>query len=329
MAYAPKDRKTILRVGAGIFYDRSGAAPIADLKRYNGIILRSYTILSPGYPTALPAGIPASSLPTNLVQLSPDIHIPYSAHYSAGVEHQLGKKATLALTYQGSLGMGLFRSRDVNAPLPPDYSLIPNSNFGVVRQIESKGRQASNTLDITFQGSTGRWFSGIVQYALSHTINNTSGIAWFPANQYDLTGELGRADFDQRHRLNILGTINEGHWLSVGLGANLYSGTPYTETSGIDTFRTGILNARPEGISRNTLQTAGYTDLDLRWAHDFELTRHKDSSKPVLSLSVDSFNLPNRVNYTSYIGNLQSSFFGQPTATQPARRLQLTARIKF
>jgi hypothetical protein len=285
--------------------------------------------LNPGYPTPLPAGVPTSSLPTNLVQLAPDIHMPYSAHYSAGIEHQLGKKTTIALTYQGSLGMGLFRSRDINAPLPPDYSVIPNANLGVVRQIESKGRQASNALDVTFRGSAGRWFSGIAQYTFSRTINNTSGIASFPANQYDLTGEFGRADFDQRHRLNLLGTINEDHWLSLGIGVNLYSGTPYTETSGIDTFQTGILNARPQGISRNTLQAAGYADLDLRWSHDFQLARHKDSSNPILSIAVDSFNLPNRVNYISYIGNVQSSFFEQPTATQPARRLQMTARIKF
>jgi hypothetical protein len=329
LAYSLKDHKTVLRAGAGIFYDRSGVTPIADLKRYNGVILRSYTVFNPGYPTPLPPGVSTSSLPTNLVQLAPDVHMPYSAHYSAGVEHQLGKKATVAVTYQGSLGMGLFRSRDANAPLPPDYSVLPNPSLGVVRQIESKGRQASNAVDVTFEGEAGRWFSGIAQYTLSRTVNNTSGITWFPANQYDLSGEFSRADFDQRHRLNLLGTINEGHWLSVGLGVNLYSGTPYTETSGQDTFRTGILNARPAGVARNTLQSGGYADLDLRWSHDFSLTRRKDASHPVLSIAVDSFNLPNRVNYTSYVGNVLSSHFEQPTATQPARRLQMTARIKF
>jgi hypothetical protein len=89
------------------------------------------------------------------------------------------------------------------------------------------------------------------------------------------------------------------------------------------------LNARPAGVARNTLQSGGYADLDLRWSHDFSLTRRKDASHPVLSIAVDSFNLPNRVNYTSYVGNVLSSHFEQPTATQPARRLQMTARIKF
>ena len=53
VAYSPGDGKTVLRAGAGIFYDRSGAQPMADLKRYNGIILRSFTLLNPPYPTAV------------------------------------------------------------------------------------------------------------------------------------------------------------------------------------------------------------------------------------------------------------------------------------
>jgi TonB dependent receptor/Carboxypeptidase regulatory-like domain len=329
LAYSPKDHKTVLRAGAGLFYDRVGATPIADLARFNGIVLRSYTILAPGYPNPLPPGISISDLPTNLVQLAPASHLPYSTQYSFGVERQISSHASLAATYRGVIGSGLFRSRDVNAPLPPDYVTVPNPQLGVVRELESEGRQVQNALDITLQGKGGRWLSGVAQYTWSHTNNDTSGVAWFPANQYDNTGEYSRADFDQRHRFNLLGVFNEGHWANLGLGVNLYSGTPYTETSGVDTFRTGLLNARPAGVGRNSLQGGGYADLDARWSHDFFLSRGKQDSDPHLSLSVDAFNLPNHVNYTSYVGNVQSSFFGMPTAALPARRLQLTAGFTF
>jgi hypothetical protein len=328
LAYSLAD-KTVLRMGAGLFYDRSGATPIADLARYNGIILRSYTVLDPGYPNPLPPGEPSSALPTNLVQLAASLHMPYTTHYSFGVDHQLNKQSSLAITYRGSLGVDLFRSRDSNAPLPPDYLLPPNPDLGVVRQIEFAGRQVQNALDITLQGKLNRWFSGLVQYTWSHTDNNTGGISWFPANQYDLTGEYSRADFDQNHRFNLLGTVNEGHWLSLGIGTNLYSGSPYTETSGTDTFKTGILNARPAGVARNTLQSAGYADLDVRWSHDFYFNSHKEDSDPHVSIAADGFNLPNHTNYTSYIGNVQSAFFGMPTAALPARRFQFTARLSF
>ena len=42
-----------------------------------------------------------------------------------------------------------------------------------------------------------------------------------------------------------------------------------------------------------------------------------------------AFNLLNRVNYTSYVGNLSSPFFGRAVSAQPPRRLQLSARFAF
>jgi TonB dependent receptor/Carboxypeptidase regulatory-like domain len=329
LAYAPKGHKTVLRLGAGLFYDRAGANPIADLKRFNGVVLRSYTVLDPTYPDPLPPGTFASDLPTNLVQLAPASHLPYSTHYSVGIEHQITSHSSVAATYRGVIGASLFRSRDVNAPLPPDYSIVPKPQFGVIREIEFEGRQLQNALDLTLQGKLGRLFSGVAQYTWSHTNNDTSGITWFPANQYDNTGEYSRADFDQHHRFNLLGVLNEGHWANLGLGVNLYSGTPYTETSGIDTYRTGLLNARPTGVERNSLQGGGYAELDARWSHDFFFSRSSKDSDPHLSLSIDAFNLPNHVNYASYVGNVQSAFFGTPTAALPARRFQMTVGFTF
>jgi hypothetical protein len=327
IAYAPgKQRKSILRVGAGVFYDRSGARPISELRRFNGTVLRSITILNPNYANPIPPGQSIATLPTDLVTAAPGI--PLLTYFSFGVDHQLAKGASVAFTYRGNLGLNLFRSANVNAPLGPDYLTRPNPAYGVVRQIQSRGRQVSNALDITFKGTAGRWFNGLAQYTLSHTENNAGGISWFPANQYDDSGEYARADFDQLQRFNLLGTFNEGHWLSLGLAANLYSGTPYTETSGVDAFNTGLLNARPAGIGRNTLTTAGYANLDLRWSHDFALPRARDKT-PTVTFAVDAFNALNRTNYSAYVGNVQSQFFKQPTSALPARRIQFTVRFKF
>jgi hypothetical protein len=227
-AYSPdKKRKTVIRGGAGVFYDRTGANPPSDLLLYNGVDLRNVLILNPTYPDPFLGGGSLATLPTDVVQFDPTIREPYSIQYSMGVERQLAKRTTLAVTYNGSRGIDLFRSRDTNAPLPPDYTVIPNPAIGILRNIESSGRQAGNALEITLRGQITRYATGLIQYTLSRTDNNTSGITWFPANQYDLSSEWSRADFDQRHRLNLLESISPGKQFTFGVGVQLASGKPY------------------------------------------------------------------------------------------------------
>jgi hypothetical protein len=48
-----------------------------------------------------------------------------------------------------------------------------------------------------------------------------------------------------------------------------------------------------------------------------------------VSLGVDVFNLLNRVNYSGFVGNLSSPFYGRATSAQPSRRIQLLAEIHF
>ena len=71
-------------------------------------------------------------------------------------------------------------------------------------------------------------------------------------------------------------------------------------------------------------------DLDLRWSREFTLRRGKKKDDEVkATLALDAFNVLNEVNYSSFIGNLSSPFFGQAVAAQPPRRLQLSVRLKF
>jgi hypothetical protein len=329
-AYSPqKSSKTVLRGGAGVFYDRTGAGPIGDLLLYNGLTLQSYLIKNPTYPTPFINGASLKDIPTNAVQFDPSIHEPYSIQYSVGAERQLAKRTTFAVTYNGSVGIGLFRSLDINAPLPPNYLIVPDPSIGVLRQIESSGRQISNSLQITLRGDLPRQIAGLIQYTLSRTNNNSGGVTWFPANQYDLSGEWSRADSDQRHRFNLLESYRPGKSFTIGLGVTAASGKPYSLTTGGDRYRTGITNARPASVPRNSLQGPAYLDFDSRLSRDFYLSPAKKEKGNVLTLAFDAFNVLNHLNYIAYIGNLQSPFFGQAVSAYPARRLQITTRFKF
>ena len=117
IAYAPgKSKKTVIRVGGGFFYDRTGPGPIFDLIRYDGTQLLQYLITNPPFPGPVAPG------PTNVVRLEPGVKIPYTLQYSTSVERQLVKSTTLTINYTGIRGVNLFRSRDVNAPPPPMLS---------------------------------------------------------------------------------------------------------------------------------------------------------------------------------------------------------------
>jgi hypothetical protein len=73
----------------------------------------------------------------------------------------------------------------------------------------------------------------------------------------------------------------------------------------------------------------GYADLDLRWSHDFVFPAPKKDKGPAASVGVDAFNILNHVNYSSYVGNLSSVFFGRAVSAQPPRRVQFSVRFKF
>ena len=104
---------------------------------------------------------------------------------------------------------------------------------------------------------------------------------------------------------------------------------PYNETTGYDYYHTGLGNARLAGIGRNTLQGGGVASLDLLYNHDFFLSKVKDDRAKIVSAGVSAFNVLNRTNYTSYIGTLSSTRFGQPTAALAARQLQFSVGYRF
>jgi outer membrane receptor protein involved in Fe transport len=321
---------TVFRVGGGLFHDRSGPGPISDLLHSEEGKLLRYVITDPGFPQPLPPGESASAEPRSLVELSPAITIPATWQYSVGVERQLSAGLTLSATYIGMYSNNLFLSRDVNAPPPPAYAARPDPVYGVVRQMESAGRLRSNAFQITLRGGITKYFRGQTQYTVATTQNSTSGINWFPANDYDPSGEYARADYDQRQRFDSLGTVKVGSLCSLSVALALYSARPYSVLAGADLYNNGRSNARPFGIARNTLGGPDYADLDVRWSRDFAIGRPRDGGDaPKVTVGIDAFNVLNRTNFTAYLGTVTSPLFGQAVAAQPPRRLQLSLRATF
>src|SRR5476651_442097 len=327
VAFAPGNTKTnVLRAGVGVFNDRSGPVVIADVLHSQPGGLIKYVVTDPGYPNPFASTGAAATPPPSIVRLASDVQIPQTVQYSVGLDHQLQKALTLSLTYTGARGYHMFRSRDVNAPPPPLYLTRPDPAYGVVREVESNGRQETDSLQVTVRGKVSRWFNGQMQYTLSRGYNDTNGIGSYPANDYDLSGEWARADFDRRHRFNLLGRTGL-KLFDLGVGLSMNSGGPYNETLGLDLFNNGRGRARPDGVPRNSLETTGFASLDIRASRDLKLGAGKDARE--VTLGLDAFNLLNHVNYGTFVGTLSSPLFGQPVSARSARQLQFSARMKF
>ncbi len=329
-AYAPStNSKAVIRGGAGMFYDRSGARPIADLLHFNGVNLLRYIVANPTFPVS-----PGSlvGLPASVVVLDPLAKLPRTVQYSFGLERQLTKKSTLSATYVGSRGVHLFRSVDANAPLFGSTSR-PNQNLGQERTIQPEGFQRSNSLELTFRGKVSKFFSGQAQYTLNSTRNNTSGISFFPANSYAPNQEWARSDNDRRHKFDLLGSAKPTKFFSVGLALSIYSGKPVDVTTGGDDNFDGIVNDRPPGYPRNSLHGPGQVNLDLNLAHDFVFAKTKlakaKGEAPTLSVALNSFNVLNHRNDVTYSGIYGSGDFGRGVQALPPRRMQIDVEFKF
>jgi hypothetical protein len=328
-AYSPAQMKNfVIRGGAGMFYDRSGPAPIFDILRYNGVQLRRYVISNPPFPPPDWSNV-VSTFPSSVTRLATGTELPEVFQFNLGIERQLAKKTVLAINYVGTLGSHQFRSRDGNAPLPPDFAGRPDPHVNVLRFIESAGRLEGNALEVTFTGDLGPKITGLVQYSLGKTLSDTGGLNWFPADSFNPRGEWGRADTDRRQQFNLLATGKFHRWLNFGASVSLLSRIPFNVTTGDDGNRDGLANDRPASVTRNTGKGPGAAVIDLRWFRELRLKPSAKDKSPLVTLSVDAFNLLNHVNFQNYLGALSSPFFGQATGSQPARRLQLGLRFQF
>jgi hypothetical protein len=341
-AWAPRPQgKVIFRGGAGVFYDRSGNRNIADLLHFKGVnLLRQILPLQTNGPVPYPV-TPADlvGVPTSLVMLDPRLRIPQIVQYSFGVERQITAKSTLSATYVGTRGIDLFVSRDINAPLAPDYLARPNPAFGQIRQMESEGYQKGNSLELTFRGKPSKYFAGQAQYILGKSYNNTSGITYFPGNSNFPNLDWARSDNDRRNKFDLLGTFEPSSLFSLGIALQAYSGKPVNVTTGLDSNGDGVFNDRLNGglAPRNSLHGPGLLNLDVNVAHDFHFKKEKKDG-PVLTAALNIFNILNHPNYVTFIGVTPGFHtdgspinpnFGTPASAYPGRRFQLNLEFKF
>src|SRR3989475_7073752 len=244
LAYTTADGQTVLRVGAGIFYQRQPVTVEHQALLLGGSHLRQIVISDPSFPLVRDPSALANLPPPSVVRMDPNIRAAYAIQTSLGVERKLGRQSYLSAEYTMLRGLELYRMRDVNAPLPAT-GLRPDPNFLNIDQFETSGSSHSHSFNLGFRTSLRGRLQLVSQYTLSHAIDDTSGLTSLPADNFDLRSERGRADFDQRHRFNLAGVLKLPHGFAFGLITSVHSGIPYNITTGFDNNHDTVANDRP------------------------------------------------------------------------------------
>ncbi len=316
---------TVIRAGAGFFYDRLSSGVIRDTLRLNGTRLREILVVNPSYPVT-PPELDAGLGTPSIMELSPTLQSPRILQTSVGVEHRWGRNTTLSVAYEHQRGSHLFRGFDLNAPLPPSL-LRSNADYAEINRIRSDGTSKRHSLNVNLRMRTARWWQSGIRYRLGRMMDDVWANSGTPMNSLDISREWARTDWDRRHRLSLYSVLNTPGSFTVGTIVRASSGSPYDWTIGEDLNRDGSSADRPPGVFRNALQETGNVRLDLRLARKWELPGWQENT--ALSLSVDAINALNITNFTRFVGNQSSPLFLQPVASSSARRMQVSLEWEF
>ena len=278
MGFAYQLAKTAaLRGGAGVFHQRFDENTVEQLLRLDGTRQEQIVIRYPTFCLDLTclnfSGMGTSNTPPSLRVRAPELVTPYNINTSLSLEKSLPKGLGLTFSWDVTRGVHLYRSRNLNAPLPgaplnparPGTFLPPDPTKGNINQLESTGTSLSNNYTIGFrQQIRNKWNLNLFgNYTLGYNNSDTDNAFNTPADNYNLRGEWGRSGQDTRHRF-FTGTNFRLPWgVNVNTNVNWSSSRPYNITTGLDNNGDTVLNDRPEGLKRNSGKGPGLFNMNM------------------------------------------------------------------
>lgn len=359
-AWTPSnDRKTSIRGGYGRFYYRmygnmgvnlivQGALPPYGIGTTNTTVINY-----PGYPNPTgpnPRGTgTVQSLQSGGYSDGTEV-TPYGDQVSIGFARQLGPTFAISADYVRTRESHDARAFDHNYP-DPVTGLKPLSNFAQYWTFDTNGHMWYDGLMVRFDKRLSNRYQFNVAYTLAKTMDDTWPLfisqgggpeAWWNpgAEKTYSAGSSSNAGYDERHRVVINGVVSLPAGFAVSGVITAHSPHRFNITTGRDNNGDGILTDRPNlvngvyvdpgtgpGVAGNAPRNAGITgsyfqaNARLSWQGSYQ--RYK------LKLIGEVFNLTNRVNYTSYQGNIRSSLFNQAIAAAAGRGVQLGLQFDF
>jgi hypothetical protein len=364
LAPAGKTAKTVVRAGAGLFYDRVGESLSLDALRRDGIHQQQFVLDSPDFYPVVPSlsQLLGSRVPQSIRELYAHIRAPYMAQLGIGVERQLPRNLVLAVNYLHSRGFHNLRSRDI---APPAGAAA--SDVAAVYLYESSGIFKQDQFVTSLNARINPKISFNGSYTLGNARSDADSAGTFPADPYNLRPEYGRAGFDTRHRVQFSGSFAAPWGLRLSPMLIATSTRPFNITVGRDLNGDTLFTDRPAfatDLSRPSVVRTAYgafdlaplpgqtivprnygvgpalVSLNLRLAKTIKLGKEAKGKRDPMELTFTALsrNLLNHPNLALPNGNLSSPYFGESTALVSGgggnnasgnRRIELQCRLAF
>ncbi|HEX4228492.1 MAG TPA: TonB-dependent receptor [Bryobacteraceae bacterium] len=363
-AWSPfASRKTVIRGGYGIYYDRVPLRALANalLSANNttspaglsqiSVSLSPTQAGAPVFPNILSSLTLPPGVLFNFSTMQQNMQNAYSEQGNFDIEQQLGAKSTLEVGYEHVRGLHLLISVNQNVPTcvasGNNNGCRPNPTYGNDSQYSSLADSHYDGLHVSFVQRPVHWGSYRISYTYSKALDDVGEFFFSsPINNFNIWQDYGRSDDDQRNRLSFDGTIHTPlanantvwghltHGFQLTAMLQYYSPLPFNITTGANTIQGATARPAIDGIyiNRNAGSGFDFLNLNARLSRSFQLTERFR-----LEAIAEGFNLTNHVNGVTLNGVFgtgtyptdPSPTYKQITAVGDPRAFQFALRVEF
>jgi outer membrane receptor protein involved in Fe transport len=270
---------TVVRAGAGLYFDTPNLNPFLDNRPGNGApngvegnptgpgSVQTTTVngvtIQDGVDMFQSGSTPSQN---SLFSVAQNFVPSHDMNYNLQLEQSISQKVVMQLGYVGSEGRHLLSILDINqnyinGPLagtrPYDSSFedgAGNPLYSFINQIESIGTSNYNALQATIRVSSVHGLSGQGAYTWSHSNDEVTAYRGaLPQDSTNFKGDYGPSDFDERNIFtglltydvpgsHVMPALTKG-WQVNGL-MTFHGGAPFSVYSSADTSGTNDGNQR-------------------------------------------------------------------------------------